>query len=53
MKGEELSDLSAKVIACAIEVHKTLGFGLLESNRLNITHEVNTVIYSRPSCSSW
>lgn len=58
MKGGELSGLSTKVIACVIEVRNTLGFGLLElaecfMNRLNITHEANTVISSSPSCSSW
>ena len=31
MKGREFSDLSNKVIGCAIEVHKILGPGLLES----------------------
>jgi len=31
MKGREFSDLSNKVIGCVIEVHKTLGPGLLES----------------------
>lgn len=31
MKGREFSNLSNKVIGCAIEVHKTLGPGLLES----------------------
>ena len=31
MKGRNFSDLSNKVIGCAIEVHKTLGSGLLES----------------------
>ena len=33
MKGREFSDLSNKVIGCVIEVHKTLGPGLLESTR--------------------
>ncbi len=42
-------------MGCVIEVHKTLGPGFLQSgaecfmNRLNITHEVNTVISSSPS----
>jgi GxxExxY protein len=31
MKAREFSDLSNKVIGCVIEVHKTLGPGLLES----------------------
>ncbi|MCX7096079.1 MAG: GxxExxY protein [Methylobacter sp.] len=31
MKGRAFSDLSNKVIGCVIEVHKTLGPGLLES----------------------
>ena len=31
VKGREFSDLSNKVIGCAIEVHKALGPGLLES----------------------
>ncbi len=31
MKGKDFSDLSNKVIGCAIEVHKTLGPRLLES----------------------
>jgi GxxExxY protein len=31
MKGRKFSDLSNKVIGCVIEVHKTLGPGLLES----------------------
>jgi hypothetical protein len=33
MKGREFSVLSNKVIGCVIEVHKTLGLGLLESAR--------------------
>jgi GxxExxY protein len=32
MKAREFSDLSNKVIGCVIEVHKTLGPGLLESS---------------------
>ena len=32
MKERRFSDLSNKVIGCAIEVHKTLGPGLLESS---------------------
>lgn len=32
MKGRRFSDLSNKVIGCAIEVHKILGPGLLESS---------------------
>ncbi|WP_428356978.1 GxxExxY protein [Methyloprofundus sp.] len=32
MKGREFSDLSNRVIGCAIEVHKVLGPGLLESS---------------------
>ncbi len=31
MKGKEFSDLSNKVIGCAIEVHKSLDPGLMES----------------------
>ncbi|WP_341326575.1 GxxExxY protein [Methylotuvimicrobium sp. KM2] len=42
MKGREFSDVSTKVIGCAIEVHRTLGPGLLESTYLNcLAHELN------------
>ena len=42
MKGREFSDLSNMVIGCAIEVHKTLGSGLLESTYQQcLAHELN------------
>ncbi len=42
MKGKEFSDLSHKVIGCAIEVHKALGPGLLESTYQQcIAHELS------------
>jgi len=42
MKGREFSELSNRVIACAIEVHKTLGPGLLESvYQQSLAHELN------------
>ena len=42
MKGREFSDLSNKLIACAIEVHKTLGPGLLESTYQQcLAHELS------------
>ena len=61
MKEREFSALSNKVLGFAIEVHKTLGSGLLEStyqqclaHELSINQiEVNTVPPSSPSCSSW
>lgn len=42
MKGRDFSDLSNKVIGCAIEVHKTLGSGLLKSTYQQcLAHELN------------
>ena len=41
MKGRDFSELSNKVIACAIEVHKILGPGLLESvYQQSLAHEL-------------
>jgi len=48
MTGREFSDLSHKVIGCAIEVHKTLGPGLLESTYQQcLAHElsINHIIF--------
>lgn len=43
----EFTELSKKVIGCAIEVHKTLGPGLLESAyRQCICHELSLNIIS-------
>ena len=42
MKGREFCNLSNKVIGCAIEVHKTLGSGLLESTYQQcLAHELS------------
>ncbi len=42
MKKKQFSDLSNKIIGCAIEVHKTLGPGLLESTYQQcLAHEFN------------
>ena len=42
VKGRNFSDLSNKVIGCAIEVHKTLGSGLLESTYQQcLAHELS------------
>jgi len=44
MKGREFCNLSNKVIGCAIEVHKTLGSGLLESTYQQcLAHELRSV----------
>ena len=41
-EGKRQSDLSNKVIGCAIEVHKTLGSGLLESTYQQcLAHELS------------
>ncbi|OQK15816.1 GxxExxY protein [Methyloprofundus sedimenti] len=55
MTGREFSDLSNKVIGCAIEVHKTLGPGLLEStyqqclaHELSINHIKFKIEYPLP-----
>jgi GxxExxY protein len=36
--NREFSELSNRIIGCAIEVHKTLGPGLLESAYQNAWH---------------
>ena len=42
MEEKKFSDLSNKVIGCAIEVHKTLGSGLLESTYQQcLAHELS------------
>lgn len=42
MKGRDFSELSNKVIASAIEVHKTVGPGLLESvYQQSLAHELS------------
>ena len=42
MKNREFSDLSNKIIGCAIEVHKMLGAGLLESTYQQcLAHELS------------
>jgi len=48
MKGRKFGDLSSRVIGCAIEVHKTLGPGLLESTyRQCLAHElsINQIVF--------
>lgn len=42
---EDFTDLSNKVIGCAIEVHKALGPGLLES--LKPLHEAQLLTYMK------
>jgi len=48
--NEELNKLSAKVIGCAIEVHKQLGPGLLESiyqNAMCVEFELNMINFHK------
>lgn len=47
---KEYNDLSEKIIGCAIDVHKNLGPGLLESiyeSALCIEFDLNNILYKR------